>query len=161
MVKPLIRARLSTKYVFFPLLIQVRAGSRALYRPLSAAVVSDARKADVSSHLCWYLELIYWLSQTRGILKLSQVHQSPLLFSLPCFSHTTPLPKIVGTLCKMECNHFTKWSRAHVVVSFIQSCWFCSAAWVIKGLRHSMFSFCLAPYMLRFLWILWIFDDIM
>uniref|UniRef100_A0A671TIY9 ATP synthase lipid-binding protein n=1 Tax=Sparus aurata TaxID=8175 RepID=A0A671TIY9_SPAAU len=29
-------------------LIQVRAGSRALYRPLSAAVVSDARKTDVS-----------------------------------------------------------------------------------------------------------------
>ncbi|XP_029000588.1 ATP synthase F(0) complex subunit C3, mitochondrial-like [Betta splendens] len=29
----------------------VRAGSRALYRPLSAAVVSDARKAETSSFL--------------------------------------------------------------------------------------------------------------
>ncbi|KAG7222342.1 hypothetical protein INR49_016297 [Caranx melampygus] len=29
----------------------VRAGSRALYRPLSAAVVSDARKAEVSRRL--------------------------------------------------------------------------------------------------------------
>uniref|UniRef100_A0A3P9QFV8 ATP synthase lipid-binding protein n=1 Tax=Poecilia reticulata TaxID=8081 RepID=A0A3P9QFV8_POERE len=30
-----------------PLPSQVRAGSRALYRPLSAAVVSDSRKAEV------------------------------------------------------------------------------------------------------------------
>lgn len=34
--------------VLYSLLTQVRAGSRALYRPLSAAVVSDARKAEVS-----------------------------------------------------------------------------------------------------------------
>lgn len=44
---------------FFLLLVQVRAGSRALYRPLSAAVVSDARRAEVSSNL--YLILMYWL----------------------------------------------------------------------------------------------------
>lgn len=37
-------------WIFFLFFVQVRAGSRALYRPLSAAVVSDARKADVSSY---------------------------------------------------------------------------------------------------------------
>lgn len=37
-------------WIFFMFFVQVRTGSRALYRPLSAAVVSDARKADVSSY---------------------------------------------------------------------------------------------------------------
>lgn len=41
---------------FFSLsFLQVRAGSRALYRPLSAAAVSDAKKADVRSLFDVYL----------------------------------------------------------------------------------------------------------
>lgn len=42
--------------------MQVRAGSRALYRPLAAAVGSDARKAEVGSDLRFDLEQIYCLT---------------------------------------------------------------------------------------------------
>lgn len=40
--------------------LQVRAGSRALCRPLSAAVVSDGRKAEVNNCLFREMTLSYW-----------------------------------------------------------------------------------------------------
>lgn len=100
MLKHFIGARLSTN--FFSL-IQVRAGSRALYRPLSAAVVSDARKADVSKLFVLIL-ITDLLTFTENVHSKGSTGPSHLLFSLPYFLHTIPITE-GWMLCKTEYNH--------------------------------------------------------
>ncbi|KAI3377565.1 hypothetical protein L3Q82_008729 [Scortum barcoo] len=85
------------KFVSTPSL--VRAGSRALYRPLSAAVVSDARKAEIYP-VVFYTNLTYFfVCQTASLLAPQSVVASQQQVALRGFQ-TSAVSRDIDTAAK-------------------------------------------------------------